>query len=107
MIAGPTDHHAELQKEERGPLAYVAGSILRTIHNKAAFHKKNDPWQEEIKTLFANTLLADSKENNFIASMDRGGLWTPPVKVIEIIEIVEKHVESLRTPPPSPILLMI
>ena len=46
----------ELQKEERGPLAYVAGSILRIIHNRAAFHKKNGPWQEEIKSLFANTV---------------------------------------------------
>ena len=87
--------HTDLQKEERGPLAFVAGSVLRMLYRKAAFHKRNGPWQEEIKSLFSKTLRADSHENAFVASRDRGGLWAPSVKVTHIFEIVERIFRKL------------
>eukprot|EP00794_Sanderia_malayensis_P002272 gene2272-2611_t len=94
-VAGPTD---KLKEEERGPLAYVAGSVLSQIYKKAAFGKRQGPWQEEIKSLFMKTLGVESEENPFIASMDRGGLWAPSTKLIGIIEVAEKTFRRLSKP---------
>ena len=92
-----------LRQEERGPLAYVAGSVISQIYKKAVFHKRKSPWQEEIKSLFAKTLSVETSRNAFIASMDRGGLWAPSTKLMGIIEIVENTFRRLTKSTPRSI----
>ena len=89
-----------INPEELGPLSYVAVYVLRALYMKS---KNSSHWNSarsvELQTLLKSAK-ADVKEDEYIESLSRGGLWSPSEHIKSIAENVEyvfcKHVSQSK-----------
>ena len=77
------DDASKLDPAEYGPLSYIAGYIVSKLHqkNKARRDKSN----EEIQTLL-HAMKSTVTAQNFISARSRGGLVSPTVDLVGILE---------------------
>ena len=77
-----------LSPEEFGPLAYLSGYIVRSLYKKGKNCRQCDSARnKEIQALML-LMRVDSDLNPCIASVSRGGLWSPHPWIVSIL----KHV---------------
>ena len=79
----------DLQARELGPLSYIAGYCIHTLYRKS---KNSVHWNsersQEIQALLVS-LKDEKSEDEFVASISRGGLWAPNSTLVSIFKIAE------------------
>ena len=74
---------SELNENERGPLAYIAGYVLSNLRKKSK-KKVNDELQ-----IILEHMISSGLENAYIKARSRGGLVTPCDDLVKLLEVVE------------------
>ena len=90
---------------EHGPLSYIAGYIVGTLHRKNM--RKKEKLNGEIQSLLQAMRSSEPAEHAFISARSRGGLVSPSADLVGILEISElsfrrelgKTNETLRSIP--------
>ena len=78
-----------MSPQEYGPLSYLAGYVVRSLYQKSKNSSRcNTPRNKEIQGLMSS-MREETEANPYIASLSRGGLWTPNSWVISITEVSE------------------
>ena len=91
----------ELSQEEMGPLAYVCGYVLQSLYRKSKNSKHwNSVRSHELQFLLQSLKLAETKDDEYIHSLSRGGLWAPNEAIKSIAKITEimfrQHLKSQK-----------
>ncbi|CAB4036894.1 Hypothetical predicted protein, partial [Paramuricea clavata] len=80
--------HVSLSSEESGPL-YLAGYIICSLYQKSKNCQQcNSARNKEIQALML-CMRVDTEHNLYIASISRGGLWSPHPWIVIIAEACE------------------
>ena len=78
-----------LSAEELGPLSYLSGYIVRSLYQKSKNCQRCDSARnKEIQALMLS-MRVDTELNPYIASISRGGLWSPHPWIVSIAEACE------------------
>lgn len=90
-----------LNPEELGPLSYVAGYVLHSMHNKSKNSPhRNSPRSIELQSLLKTVKSDDVKKDEYINSISRGGLWAPNESIKGIAKEAEivfrKHMSNSK-----------
>ena len=81
--------HVSLSAEELGPLSYLSGYIVRSLYQKSKNCQRCDSARnKEIQALMLS-MRVDTELNPYIASISRGGLWSPHPWIVSIAEACE------------------
>ena len=75
------------QPHERGPFSYIAGYTISKLYQTSRSRKST--CDETLHTLL-QSLKADQRANSFISARSRGGVVTPCVDSLGIVEEAEK-----------------
>ncbi|CAB4024403.1 hypothetical protein AWC38_SpisGene12476, partial [Paramuricea clavata] len=79
-----------LKPEEIGPLSYVTGYVLQSLYRKSKNSKHwNSPRSQELQFLLQSLKLEETKEDQYIQSLSRGGRWTPNETIKNIAKTTE------------------
>ena len=80
----------ELSQEEIGPLAYVCGYVLQSLYRKSKNSKHwNSVRSRELQFLLQSLKLAETKDDEYIHSLSRGGLWAQNEAIKSIAKMTE------------------
>ena len=88
----------ELRQDVIGPLAYVYGYDLQSLYRKSKNAKHwNSVRSREYQFLLQSLKLAETKDDEYIHSLSRGGLWAPNEAVAKMPEIIfSQHLKSQK-----------
>jgi hypothetical protein len=71
-------------------LSYVTGYVLQSLYRKSKNSKHwNSPRSQELQFLLQSLKLEETKEDQYIQSLSRGGLWTPNETIKNIAKTTE------------------
>ena len=91
----------EISQEEIGPLGYVCGYVLQSLYRKSKNSKHwNSFLSRELQFLLQSLKLAETRDDEYIQSLSRGGLWAPIEAIKSIAKMTElmfrKHLKSQK-----------
>ncbi len=91
-----------MKPEEIGPLSYVTGYVLQSLYRKSKNSKHwNSPRSQELQSLLRSLKLEELKEDQYIQSLSRGGLWAPNETIKNIAKrteiIFRQHLKSNKS----------
>ncbi|CAB4030331.1 Hypothetical predicted protein [Paramuricea clavata] len=82
-----SEEELSLSPQEFGPLSYLTGYVIRSLYQKSKNCSRCDsPRNKEMQALMSS-MREETEANEYIASLSRGGLWSPH----SWIDIVNKY----------------
>ena len=90
-----------MHQDEIGPPAYVCGYVQQSLYRKSKnFKHWNSVRSRELQFLLQSLKLAETKDDEYIHSLSRGGIWAQNEAVKSIAKMTEimfrQHLKSQK-----------